>query len=84
MTFCEVPAALLSGKLGVCISGSGRGLFLQVGLLTSAESGSTQIVAGANTSLHRDLFKEPWFSGRGQCYKSVQINWRDGCTGFAC
>lgn len=30
MTFLEVPAALLPGKLGIYLSGAGRGLFLQV------------------------------------------------------
>lgn len=83
MTFPEVPATLLPGKLGICLSGLGRALFLQVGLLTSAESGFTQIAAGANTSFHRDLFKEPWFNGRGQCLKSVQPNWRESCPEFA-
>ena len=51
--------------------------------LASAKSGSTQIAAGANTCFHRDLFKEPWFNGRHQCLKSVQLNWRESCAEFA-
>lgn len=46
MTFAEVPAVLLPGKHSICLSGSGRILFL-VGLLTSTQSGSTQIAGGA-------------------------------------
>lgn len=83
MTFPKVPAALLPGKLGICLLGSGRGLFLEVGPLVSAESGFTQTIAGANTSFHRDLLKGPWFNGRGRCFKSVRRNWRKSCAEFA-
>lgn len=77
--FPKVPAPLLPSKLGISLTGWGRGLFLQGDPLTSAESGSTQTAVGANASFHRDLFKEPCFSGRGQCLKSVQPNWREMC-----
>lgn len=78
MAFPEAPVSLLPGKLDICISGSRRGLFLQVGLLMPAESGCIQIAAGANTSFHRDLFKEPWINGRG-----LQPSWRESCAEFA-
>lgn len=47
MTFAEVPATLLPGKHSICLSGSGRILFLLVGSLTSTQSGSTQMAGGA-------------------------------------
>lgn len=78
MAFPEVPVSLLPGKLDICISGSRRGLFLQVGLLTPAESGSIQIAAGANTSFHRELFKDPWSDVR-----CLQPSWRESYAEFA-
>lgn len=78
MAFPEVPVSLLPGKLDFCISGSRRGLSLQVSLLTPAVSGSTQIAAGAITSFHRGLFKEPWINGR-----DLQPSWRGSYAEFA-
>lgn len=78
MAFPEVPVSLLPGKIDFCISGSRRGLFLKVGLLMPAESGSTQIAAEAITSFQRELFKEPWINGR-----DLQPSWRESCAEFA-
>lgn len=78
MTFPEVPVSLFPGKLEFFSSGSRRGSFLQVGLLTPAGPGSIQIAAGVNTSFHRELFKKPWIIGGG-----LQPSWRESYAEFA-
>lgn len=78
MAFSEVPVSLSPGKFDFFIWVSRRGLFLQVGLLYPAESGSIQIAAGANASFHRELFKEQWIIGRG-----LQPSWRESYAEFA-